>query len=140
MSNIIDERIVEMQFDNKQFEKGIEQTIVSLDEFKKKLNLSGATKGFNDVERAANKMNLSAPVKAVEQIQVRFTAMQVVAMTAIQNITNSMMTASKRMATMFTTQPIKTGFQEYETQINAVQTILANTASKGTTLDRKSVV
>lgn len=135
MSNVVDERVVEMMFDNRDFEKGIEQTISSLDDFKKKLNLDGATKGFDNVEKAANRMDLGAPTKAVEQIQIKFSAMQVVALTAIQNITNSMMAAGKQYATMFTTTPIKTGFQEYETQINAVQTILANTASKGTTLD-----
>ena len=56
--------------------------------------------------------------------------------TALQNITNSALAAGKNLVSAFTVDPIKSGFEEYETQINAVQTILANTSSKGTTLDQ----
>ena len=56
-------------------------------------------------------------------------------MTAIANITNSAINAGKNIASALTIDPIKTGFQEYETQMNAVQTILANTKSKGSTLN-----
>ena len=58
------------------------------------------------------------------------------AITALQNITNSALAAGKNLVSAFTVDPIKSGFEEYETQINAVQTILANTSSKGTTLDQ----
>ena len=58
------------------------------------------------------------------------------AITALQNITNSALAAGKNLVSAFTIDPIKTGFEEDETQINAVQTILANTSSKGTTLDQ----
>ena len=67
---------------------------------------------------------------------MRFSALEVMAITALQNITNSALAAGKNLVSAFTIDPIKSGFEEYETQINAVQTILANTSSKGTTLDQ----
>ena len=73
---------------------------------------------------------------AVETVRVRFSALEVMAITALQNITNSALAAGKNLVSAFTIDPIKSGFEEYETQINAVQTILANTSSKGTTLDQ----
>jgi tape measure domain-containing protein len=138
MSTTIDERVVEMRFDNKQFEQNIQTSLSSLDKLKKSLNLEGAAKGLETVNDAANKCsgNMSPLSNAVETVRVRFSALEVMAITALQNITNSALAAGKNLVSAFTIDPIKTGFEEYETQINAVQTILANTSSKGTTLDQ----
>ena len=138
MSTTSDERVVEMRFDNKQFEQNIQTSLSSLDKLKKSLNLEGAAKGLETVNDAANKCsgNMSPLSNAVETVRVRFSALEVMAITALQNITNSALAAGKNLVSAFTIDPIKTGFEEYETQINAVQTILANTSSKGTTLDQ----
>lgn len=138
MSTTIDERVVEMRFDNKLFEQNIQTSLSSLDKLKKSLNLEGAAKGLETVNDAANKCsgNMSPLSNAVETVRVRFSALEVMAITALQNITNSALAAGKNLVSAFTIDPIKTGFEEYETQINAVQTILANTSSKGTTLDQ----
>lgn len=138
MSTTVDERVVEMRFDNKQFEQNIQTSLSSLDKLKKSLNLEGAAKGLETVNDAANKCsgNMSPLSNAVEIVRVRFSALEVMAITALQNITNSALAAGKNLVSAFTIDPIKTGFEEYETQINAVQTILANTSSKGTTLDQ----
>lgn len=138
MSTTIDERVVEMRFDNKQFEQNIQTSLSSLDKLKKSLNLEGAAKGLETVNDAANKCsgNMSPLSNAVETVRVRFSALEVMAITALQNITNSALAAGKNLVSAFIIDPIKTGFEEYETQINAVQTILANTSSKGTTLDQ----
>lgn len=138
MSTTVDERVVEMRFDNKQFEQNIQTSLSSLDKLKKSLNLEGAAKGLETVNDAANKCsgNMSPLSNAVETVRVRFSALEVMAITALQNITNSALAAGKNLVSAFTIDPIKTGFEEYETQINSVQTILANTSSKGTTLDQ----
>ena len=138
MSTTVDERVVEMRFDNKQFEQNIQTSLSSLDKLKKSLNLEGAAKGLETVNDAANKCsgNMSPLSNAVETVRVRFSALEVMAITALQNITNYALAAGKNLVSAFTIDPIKTGFEEYETQINAVQTILANTSSKGTTLDQ----
>ena len=138
MSTTVDERVVEMRFDNKQFEQNIQTSLSSLDKLNKSLNLEGAAKGLETVNDAANKCsgNMSPLSNAVETVRVRFSALEVIAITVLQNITNYALAAGKNLVSAFTIDPIKSGFDEYETQINAVQTILANTSSKGTTLDQ----
>ena len=74
--------------------------------------------------------------KALESIESKFSAVNVIAVTALTNITNKAIATGERLVKALSLDPIISGFQEYETQINAVQTILANTSSKGTTLDQ----
>ena len=135
MSRTIDERVVEMQFDNRQFEKNVATTMSTLDKFKAKLNFRGVGKGFEEVGAAAQKVDMRSLGDGIQEVNARFSALQVIGTTALVNITNSAMAAGKRIMSALTIDPVKTGFQEYETQMNAVQTILANTQSKGSTLD-----
>lgn len=136
MSKQVDERVVSMQFDNKNFESNVQTSLSTLDKLKRSLNLTGATKGLENVDAAAKDVSMNPLSRAVESVGMKFSAMQVMATTALVNITNSAVNAGKRIVSAFTIDPIKTGLAEYETQINAVQTILANTSSKGTTLDQ----
>ena len=134
MSKTIDSRVVELQFDNKQFESATATSMSTLDKLKQKLNFTGAAKGFESVSAAAKKVDMAGLGSAVDSVKVKFSALQVMGVTALSNITNSAINAGKNIVSAFTLDPIMTGFQEYETQINAIQTILANTQSKGTTL------
>lgn len=135
MSTTIDNRVVEMRFDNKNFENNVQTSISTLEKLKQSLNLSGAAKGLENVDAAAKKVDMTGLGSAVESVQTKFSAMQVMAVTALANITNSAVNAGKRIVSALTIDPIKTGFSEYETKINAIQTIMSNTASKGTTMD-----
>ena len=134
MSKTIDERVVSMQFDNKQFESNVKTSLGTIDKLKQSLKFDGAAKGFENISTASNKVNMNPLSNAVESVKVKFSALEVMAVTALANITNSAVNAGKRLVSAFTIEPIKSGFQEYETQINSVQTILANTESKGSTL------
>lgn len=136
MSTTIDERVVEMRFDNKQFESNVQTSLSTLDRLKKSLNLSGAAKGFDEIDSASKKVNMNGLANAVESVRLKFSALEVMAVTALANITNSALNAGKRIVSALTIDPIKTGFQEYETQISAVQTILANTQHEGTNLQQ----
>lgn len=136
MSTTIDERVVEMRFDNKQFESNVQTSLSTLDRLKKSLNLSGAAKGFDEIDSASKKVNMNGLTNAVESVRLKFSALEVMAVTALANITNSALNAGKRIVSALTIDPIKTGFQEYETQIGAVQTILANTQHEGTNLQQ----
>lgn len=135
MSKTVDERVVEMRFDNKDFEKNVQTTMSTLDKFKQKLNFNGASKGLENIEKSASKVNMSGLGSAVETVQAKFSNLEVMSVTALANITNSAVNAGKRIVDALTLEPVMSGFQEYETQINAVQTILANTSSKGSTLE-----
>lgn len=134
MSTTVDQKVVEMRFDNRQFESNVQTTMSTLDKLKQKLNLNGAAKGLNDINHAAKNVNMSGLSGAVETVTAKFSAMQVIGITALTNVTNSAINAGKRIVSALTIDPVRSGFQEYETQINAVQTILANTQKEGTTI------
>ena len=136
MSRTIDERVVEMRFDNRQFEQNVQTSLSTLDKLKKGLDLDGAAKGLEDLGDAAKKCDMSALSSSVETVRAKFSALQIVAMTTLSNITNSALNAGKQLVSALTIDPIKSGFQEYETQIGAVQTILANTQHEGTNLQQ----
>ena len=134
MSRTIDERVVEMRFNNQQFERNAQTSISTLGKLKESLNLSGASKGLENISSAARRVDMGGISNGIETVRAKFSALEVMGVTALANITNSAVNAGTRIAKALTIDPIKTGFQEYETQINAIQTILANTESKGTTL------
>ena len=136
MSNVVDSRVVEMRFDNKQFESNVKTSMSTLEKLKQKLNLSGASKGLKNVESAASKVNMSGLSNGIQTVTAKFSALQVVGVTALANITNSAIEAGKNIVSALTIDPIKDGFTEYETQMNAVQTILANTQKEGTTIEQ----
>ena len=127
MSKVVDERVVEMRFDNKQCESNVSQSMSTLEKLKRSLNLSGAAKGLDNLSASAKKVDMSGLGRGVETVTAKFSALQVMGVTALANITNSAVNAGKRMISALTLDPVKSGFQEYETQMNAVQTILANT-------------
>lgn len=132
MSKTVDERVVEMRFDNQQFERNAQTSMSTLDKLKQSLKLTEASKGFQDVDSAVKRVDMSGLGNAVESVKARFSALQVMGVTALANITNSAVNTGKRIASALTIEPIKAGFNEYETQMNAVQTILANTQKEGT--------
>lgn len=134
MGTTVDNRVVEMQFDNKQFESGVHTTLDSLKKLREGLKLGNAVKGFDELDRASKKVSLNPLINSADIVTRRLSTLGIIGMTALQNITNSAITTGKRIVSALTIDPVKSGFQEYETQINAVQTILANTESKGSTL------
>lgn len=135
MSTTIDERVVEMRFDNKNFESNVATSMSTLEKFKQKLKFDGASKGLEDINSASKRVNMSGLGSSVDAVSAKFSALQVMGVTALANITNSAVNAGKKIVSALTIDPVKSGFQEYETQINAVQTILANTSSKGSTIN-----
>ena len=131
----VDQRIVEMRINNQQFEKGAKESINTLDQLKKSLDLEGAEKNLKKLDKAGKEFSLEGMAKNIETISSKFTNLGIVGTTVLQNITNSAIRTGKQLVDALTLEAPKMGFSEYETQINAIQTILANTKSKGTTLD-----
>lgn len=129
MSKSVEKRIVEMRFDNQQFEKGVQTSMGTLDKLKHSLKLDGATKGLEDVDKAVKGINISGLSSAVETVKSRFSALEVVAITALANITNSVVNAGKKLVDSFTLEPIHQGFAEYELKMGSVQTIMASTGA-----------
>ena len=136
MSATIDSRVVEMRFDNKNFESNVQTSLSTLDKLKNSLNMNGAAKSFEQIDNAAKKVNMSGLSNAVESVRLKFSALEVMAVTALSNITTAALNAGIRITKALTLDPVKLGFSEYETQIGAVQTILANTSHQGTNLQQ----
>ena len=131
MSKTIDERVVEMRFDNSNFENNVKTSMSTLERLKRALKFDGASKGLDNIQSSANKVNFSGMTKGIETVNAKFSYMQATIQHQLNNIVDSAVNAGKRMVSALTIDPIKSGFQEYETQINAVQTILANVSQKG---------
>ena len=127
MSTTIDSKVVEMRFDNKHFETHTRETMSTLDKLKQKLNLTGASKGLENINTSANKVNMSGMSKAIDSVQSKFSALEIMGVTALVNITNSAVEAGKRMVKALTIDPVMDGFSEYEMTLNAVQTTMAGT-------------
>lgn len=137
MSREIDEKVVEMRFDNSQFESNVKTTMSTLDRLKAALKFPSKTDGLDAIANGAK--NVSSGIgnvnNSVGSLRASFSALQVIGVTALANITNQAVNAGKRIASALTIQPLSAGFQEYETQMNSIQTILSNTQSKGTTIE-----
>lgn len=135
MSTEIDSRVVEMRFDNQQFEKNVDQSLSTLDKLKAALKLDGVSKGIDAVNASAKRLNFNDAIKGIDNVVKKFSTMELIGGVTIANLTNDVVNSAKRLTKALTFDPVKTGLEEYETQINAVQTILANTSHAGTTLD-----
>lgn len=129
MSTTIDERVVEMRFDNRQFEAGVKTSLSTLDKLKEGLDLDGAAKGLKGLGDAAKKCDLSTLSNSVETVRMKFSALEVMAVTALSNITNSVINTGKRMIESFILEPVKQGFDEYELKMGSIQTIMMSTGA-----------
>lgn len=130
-----DDRIVKIEFDNSSFERKIGETLASIGRLNSALKFEGATQGLSDISAAADKVNMGGMGERIEDVSKKFLALGTVAITILSNITSRAMEAGAQIVKSLTLDPILDGFREYETNIGSIQTILANTASKGTTLD-----
>ena len=127
----IDERIVRMKFDNAQFQTGASSTLSMLDKLKAALRFDGASQGLTDASNAVNNFNTNNAQNEVSALGQKFGALQVAAITALSNIVNKAVDAGLSLAKSLSIDQVTAGFREYETNLNSIQTILANTGLKG---------
>lgn len=128
MANEIDERIVEMQFDNKQFSDGVQTTLKDLEDLKKGLKFDETVSGFERLDKAASNVNLNPLQNGIEVVQQRFSALEVIAISALSRITNQAMAAGESLIKSFTVDPITSGFDKYESKVASVQKIINSAA------------
>jgi len=132
----IEERVVGMRFDNKQFSDGVRATISDLAALKSSLKLDGAAKGLESVAAAGKNVQLGHIGAAVDSLTEKFKTLSVIGLTALTNITNKAFNAGTALVKSLTVDPVKAGLQEYETNLNSIQTILSNTKWQNTNLDQ----
>ncbi len=136
MSREIDEKIVQMRFDNSNFESNVQTSLGTIDKLKRCLNFNDSSKSLENIGSAAKNVNMSPLSNAVETVQSKFSGLEVIGVTALANITNSAVNAGKRLISALTIDPIKDGLGEYELQIKSVQTIMANTGKDVKTVNK----
>ena len=127
MSREVDERVVSMQFDNKQFETNVATTMSTLDKLEAKLNFKGASKALDELDASAKNVDLSHMGNAVDTIEVKFSAMSVAAIAAINRIVNKAFDAGEKLIKSLSIDQITAGWTKYADKTTAVQTILAAT-------------
>ena len=132
----IDERVVSLKFDNKQFEQGIKQSQQSLDGFStSETKLTGLRAGLEKIKGLFSDFRMTGLEDGIETATTGFNMLENAASVAFGIIASKAIAAGAQMANSFAFKPIFEGFGEYETKIGSIQTILANTARHGTTLE-----
>ncbi len=134
MSGNVDKRVVEMGFDNKQFESGIDTSMKSITKLKESLNFKDSEHALNRLVAAGKSFSMSNIAENVQNISGHFSALGIIGMTTLANLTTAAISAGTEWVRSLTLRPAEMGFQEYETQMNSIQTILANTSADGTVL------
>ena len=125
MSRNVDERVVQMEFDNKRFEQNVKTSMSTIDKLKNSLNLLESSKSFEGVADSAKKIDLSPLASSVQNLGGKFSAMSVVAIGALMDIGRRASQVGEQMVRSLTIAPIKEGFDEYELKMGSVQTIMA---------------
>lgn len=135
MSRTIDERVVEMKFDNSDFEKNVKQSMNTLDGLKKSLNMDGTSKGLNELADAAKGVSFDKLGDAVDTVKGKFSALEIAGITALVNITNKAVDAGLSLAKSLSVDQIASGWSKYAEKTQAIQTILSAVSQSGMDID-----
>lgn len=127
MSNVIEQKILEMRFDNKQFEENVSESISTLDKLKGALNFDKFAGAFNAVTQAANKVDLSPVTDSVQTVIVKFNALEMAVVNVVSNIISNGINRLKGSIDSLSTDQITAGWDKYADKTQSVQTIMAAT-------------
>jgi tape measure domain-containing protein len=127
----VDNRVVQMGFNNGAFETGVSKTMGTLDKLKKSLDFSGSKKGLDELQNTGSKFNMGGMGAHIEGLSGKLLAMGTVGVTALANITNKAVNAGITLIKSLTIDPVSDGLREYEEQLGSIQTIMANTGLTG---------
>lgn len=124
MSQEVDQRVVEMRFDNAKFEKNVQQSINSLNALNESLKFEGAEKGFAEVEKASEKVDFDRMTTALETLTGKFSALEVIGMTALVKITDKAIDTGTKLAKSLSIDQVMSGWNKYAQKTASVQTIM----------------
>lgn len=136
MSENVDNRIVQMEFDDAQFREGVSSTIKSIKELDKSLELENGAESINRVAKELKNVDTSGMERGLDRVSVKFSVMQAAAFTAVNNITTRLMGMAENVAKSVTIQPLLDGLDEYKLKLDSIKTIQTNTAKHGTTMEQ----
>lgn len=124
MSQEVDSRVVEMRFDNANFEKNTKQTISTIDRLMEKLQFKGAEKGFEKLDAAAEDMDFATMQRSLDTLENKFSSLNIVATTALVNITNKFVDAGEKLVKSLSIDQVASGWDKYTEKTSNVQTIM----------------
>lgn len=124
MSQEVDSRVVEMRFDNANFEKNTKQTISTIDRLMEKLQFKGAEKGFEKLDAAAKDVDFAAMQTSLDRLESKFSSLNIVATTALVNITNKFVDAGEKLVKSLSIDQVASGWDKYTEKTSNVQTIM----------------
>ena len=124
MSQEVDSRVVEMRFDNANFEKNTKQTISTIDRLMEKLRFKGAEKGFEKLDTAAENVDFAAMQTSLDRLESKFSSLNIVATTALVNITNKFVDAGEKLVKSLSIDQVASGWDKYTEKTSNVQTIM----------------
>ena len=124
MSQEVDSRVVEMRFDNANFEKNTKQTISTIDRLMEKLQFKGAEKGFKKLDAAAENVDFATMQTSLDRLESKFSSLNIVATTALVNITNKFVDAGEKLVKSLSIDQVASGWDKYTEKTSNVQTIM----------------
>lgn len=124
MSREVDSRVVEMRFDNENFEKNTKKTISSIDRLMEKLQFKGAEKGFEKLDAAAENVDFAPMQTSLDRLESKFSSLNIVATTALVNITNKFVDAGEKLVKSLSIDQVASGWDKYTEKTSNVQTIM----------------
>lgn len=127
MSTTVDNRVVQMRFDNEEFEKKASKSLSTLDRLKNALKFSGASKNLDKVNESFKEVDANPLLKAIEGINGGFTTM-VAKATLVNRATNALIDTTKRFVNSMTLDQVNAGWDKYAEKTSAVQTIMSATS------------
>lgn len=127
MSTEIENRVVQLEMDNKSLEKNSKQSIKTLEKLDKALEFKNGKKSFDDVEKAAEKCNFEPLLKAAEKVNERFSTMGIIGVRALERITDKALDAGLSITKSLTIDQIASGYSKYEQKTQAVQALVNST-------------
>ena len=136
--NNVDRRVVEMEFRNGNFERNANQSINTLNKLDKSLNINGdgAAKSLHGISAAMAALPIPGLASGIETVSAKFSALQVVGVTALANITNSAVNAGKRIVSALTIDPVYSGLSEYELKMDSTRVIMSSTGESIETVNK----
>ncbi len=124
MSQEVDERVVEMRFDNAQFEKNVHQTMQSLEKLNDSLQLDGAEKGFEKISDASAKVDFDEMQGALDNLSGKFSAVEVMGVAALSHITRQAVDTGEKLVKSLSLDQVTSGWNKYAQKTASVQTIM----------------
>lgn len=136
MGKVVEDDVVRMQFENGQFEKKIRQSQKSIEALKKSIDFSESGKSLAKFQNETKKFNMDGMGRAVEAVQVKFSAMDTVAMSVLNRLTNAAVDAGKKIVSALAFDGMSDGWNEYKLKMNSIQTIIMSTGESLSTVNK----